>query len=485
VGPAPTATEPAPGSGAGAAPPGELPGDLPGDDAGTPAPLPTPAGDVRSYWADAEAAYQDGDWQNALAYMTIARRISPRYQGSTGDRMLFESHVGLAAGAVNQSDFEGALEHLNAAVALRPEAGRVKTIQAALAALLAPGTLNISMARWTLATALGSYAQELLDAENPCAAAEQLLAAVTLMPVESSAQLLAETQATCAKARRDAAVRRELAQLTGRILYSTQEGDVYRIYRANADVGADSVLLVADGTQPARQHSSNVVAFHSTAAAAPGVALFDVAAGLAPNGRSLQVTTGPGDARDAPPSWSGGDRSLVYAGSEAEGRMRIYRIDVPPAGNPQDLGLGRDPAWSPVQDRIVYNGVNDQGGEPGLWLMNGDGSNPQRLTDNGNDLRPVWSPDGNSVVFMSTRDGNWEVYRLNLLTGEDTRLTTNAAQDGLPSVSPDGKWVAFASDRGGYWRIWVTPLDGGQAQPLITIDGVLTNWLEHAIQWIP
>jgi serine/threonine-protein kinase len=457
----------------------------PAGDTPTPPPIPTPAGDVRSYWADAEAAYQEGDWENALAYMTLARRINPRYQGDMGDRMLFESHVGLAADAISTGSLDAALEHLNTAATLRPEAGRVKNIQTALAALIAPGTLNILMARWTLATALGSYAQELLDAENPCAAAEQLQAAVTLMPVESSAKLLAATQATCAKARRDAAVRRELGQLTGRILYSTQEGDTYRIYRAPAAAAAPSALLIANGTQPARQHTSNVVAFHSTAAGTEGIALFDVAAGLAPDGRSLQLTTDPGDARDAPPSWSGDDRSLVYANTDGDGRTRIYRVDVANPTAPQELGPGRDPAWSPAQDRIVFNGVNAEGGEPGLWLMNADGGNRQRLTDNGNDLRPVWTPDGTSVVFMSSRDGNWEVYRLNLLTGDDTRLTTNGAQDGLPAVSPDGKWVAFASDRGGYWRIWVTALDGGQAQPLMAIDGVLTNWLEHAIQWIP
>ena len=117
----------------------------------------------------------------------------------------------LAADAIARGDLASSLEHLEAAVALRQDVGRVKTIQAALQALVAPGTLNISMARWTLATALGSYAQELLDAENPCAAAEQLQAAVTLAPVESSAKLLAETQATCDKARRTAGVRRELA----------------------------------------------------------------------------------------------------------------------------------------------------------------------------------------------------------------------------------------------------------------------------------
>jgi serine/threonine-protein kinase len=448
-------------------------------------PLPTPAGDVRSFWAEAEAAYQDGDWRNALEFATLARRIDPRYGGANGDDLLFESQVGLAADAIVTGNREVALEHLNAALALRPEEGRVKTVQAALEALMAPGTLNISMARWTLATALGSYAQQLLDGENPCAAAEQLQAAVTLQPVERSAQLLAETQAACLKARRSAEVRRQLALLTGRLLYSTQEGNAYGIYRASAEPQGRSSRLIADGTQPSRQWRSNVVAFHSTQASAPGIALFDVAAGLAPDRRTLQLTTGAGDALDAPPSWSGDDSTLVYGSALPDGRTRIYRAEIAAPAEALDLGPGRDPAWSPKQDRIVFNGVNDQGGEPGLWLMDSDGGNRQRLTDNGNDIRPVWTPDGLSVVFMSSRDGNWEVYRLNLLTGDDTRLTTNGAQDGLPAVSPDGQWVAFASDRGGYWRIWVTPLEGGEAQPLIEIEGVLTNWLEHAIQWIP
>ena len=279
--------------------------------------------------------------------------------------------------------------------------------------------------------------------------------------------MLAETQAACEKAQRDANVRRQLAGLAGRLLYSTQEGDAYRIYRVPATLGADSALLIDDGSQPARQWHSNVVAFHSTQVDSPGIALFDPSAGQSPTKRSLQLTTSAGDAHDAPPSWSENDRSLVYGNTAPDGRTRIFRTEVASMANAVDLGLGRDPTWSPKQDRIVFNGTNEQGGEPGLWLMNGDGSDRQRLTDNGNDIRPVWTPDGLSVVFMSSCDGDWEVYRLNLLTATLSWLTTNSAQDGLPTVSPDGKWVAFASDRGGYRRIWVTPLDGGDAQPLI------------------
>jgi serine/threonine-protein kinase len=465
----------------------ENPPSTSGDDLAvdpTALPVPTPQGDLASYWTEAEMAIEDGDWENALDYINVARRIDPRYRGARGDEMIFESRIGAAAGAIAAGEFDAALEHLDAALALRPDADRVAKIRQELQTLVAPGTLNIAVARWSLATALVPYAQELFDAQKPCAAADQLRAASTLTVAQSSAKLLAEMEAACEKARRDALSRRRLGVLSGRLLYSTQSGESYDIFRAGAALDASSSLLIAGGTQPSRQQRSNVIAFHSTQEGGQGIALYDVAAGLPADRRSVQLTTSPGDARDAPPSWSADDRHLVYSSTDGTGRSRILRIEVG-GGDAIELGAGRDPAWSPEQDRIVFNGVDEQGGQPGLWLMNGDGSERARLTDNGNDIRPVWTPNGNSVVFMSSRDGNWEVYRLNLLTGDLTRLTNHPAQDGLPSVSPDGKWVAFASDRGGFWRIWVTPLDGGDAQPLITIEGVLTNWLEHAIQWIP
>ncbi len=131
------------------------------------------------------------------------------------------------------------------------------------------------------------------------------------------------------------------------------------------------------------------------------------------------------------------------------------------------------------------NGTDETGNAPGLWLMRPDGSGRQRLTDNGNDQRPAWTPDGSAVVFMSNgRDDNWELYRVDLADGSVTRLTVNAAQDGLPSVSPDGAYVAFMSDRDGYWRVWFVPIDGGDSLPLANIPGELPKWLEHAVQWV-
>lgn len=97
--------------------------------------------------------------------------------------------------------------------------------------------------------------------------------------------------------------------------------------------------------------------------------------------------------------------------------------------------------------------------------MNADGSRPRRLTNSAeSDLWPDWSPDGMSIVFMSRRDGNSEIYVMNADGSGQRRLTNNRAFDTNPSWSPNGTQIAFASDRRGNFDIYVMDPDGsGQA----------------------
>jgi TolB protein len=59
------------------------------------------------------------------------------------------------------------------------------------------------------------------------------------------------------------------------------------------------------------------------------------------------------------------------------------------------------------------------------------------------DITPALSPDGLQVAFASNRNGYWDLYLLDLPSGQLTRLTDTLAYEAAPSWSPDGQWLAY------------------------------------------
>jgi Tol biopolymer transport system component len=81
-------------------------------------------------------------------------------------------------------------------------------------------------------------------------------------------------------------------------------------------------------------------------------------------------------------------------------------------------------------------------------VMNADGSGITRLTNSpALDQMPTWSPDGTKLAFMSSRDGNPEIYTMNADGTSQTRLTNNGALDARPSWSWEGYGISFTSAR--------------------------------------
>lgn len=114
-------------------------------------------------------------------------------------------------------------------------------------------------------------------------------------------------------------------------------------------------------------------------------------------------------AGDFHPSWNAAATSLVFESYRADGAGDIFRIDDPLGPTPtmtnltaSRVGIGDfKPEWSRDGAKIVFAG-ND--GRSDIWVMNADGSNPTRLTnDTNNDDMPSWSSDGTQIVFSSSR----------------------------------------------------------------------------------
>src|SRR2546422_4922277 len=81
--------------------------------------------------------------------------------------------------------------------------------------------------------------------------------------------------------------------------------------------------------------------------------------------------------------------------------------------------------------------LSSRDGNYEIYVMNADGSAQTNLTNNAaDDYAPAWSPDGLKIAFVSVRDGNQEIYVINADGSAPTNLTNNAASDYLPRWRP-------------------------------------------------
>jgi dipeptidyl aminopeptidase/acylaminoacyl peptidase len=81
-----------------------------------------------------------------------------------------------------------------------------------------------------------------------------------------------------------------------------------------------------------------------------------------------------------------------------------------------------------------------------IWVVSTDGSGqPKQLTQMGTDTRPRWSPDGNQLAFLSTRDGVQQVYVLTLASGQARRVTSLSTGADNELWAPDGAIITFVS----------------------------------------
>ncbi|UCF98048.1 MAG: PD40 domain-containing protein [Spirochaetaceae bacterium] len=86
---------------------------------------------------------------------------------------------------------------------------------------------------------------------------------------------------------------------------------------------------------------------------------------------------------------------------------------------------------------------------------------------------PVYSPDGMKLAFISTHDGDPEIFVMNADGSGLKKLTDNTAVDAAPSWSPDGGKIVFTSDRGGSFELYRMNADGSQQQMIPTpVEGM-------------
>jgi len=133
------------------------------------------------------------------------------------------------------------------------------------------------------------------------------------------------------------------------------------------------------------------------------------------------------------------------------------------------------PIGSALNDLVLTNLHRSSGSGPNV--IRPDGSRPIVLTSGLWNYSPAFSPDGRRVAFVSNRDGNAEIYIMDIATRHPLRLTNNPATDTHPTFSPDGQQIAFESERDGQPAIYVMTANGKNVQRLTTgADAEYPSW---------
>ena len=170
---------------------------------------------------------------------------------------------------------------------------------------------------------------------------------------------------------------------------------------------------------------------------------------------------------DIEPAWSSdGDKIAFRSGRGDDFLWNIFFIELQESRLTQVITDFNDfaPTWSPDGTRLAVQSLREGNWE--IYVMDLDGSNPVRLTNHiAFDYRPRWSPDGSKIAFDSFRDGNWEIYVRDVDCNSSEsdciqNLTHHEANDGGAAWSPDGSQLAFTSDREGNFEIYTMDSDG-------------------------
>lgn len=242
---------------------------------------------------------------------------------------------------------------------------------------------------------------------------------------------------------------------SGRIVYV----DGGSIHTAAAD-GSGAVDTGVAGTSPSWSPAADRIAFRDASGklatmTSTGGSVTEVESG----GSAIAASAGSAIA------WSPDGSLIAYASGSG-----IFTIAAPAGGSagsatatPLVNGAGNtDPTWSPNGSKLAF--VSTRDGDAEVYTMNSDGSGQTRLTtSSGSDIEPSWSPDGTDIAFATDRgqSGTYQIYSMPAAGGSEVRLTNDSTDDRAPTWSPGGTEIAFT--QGGKLST-MTPAGTGVAQ---------------------
>ena len=181
------------------------------------------------------------------------------------------------------------------------------------------------------------------------------------------------------------------------------------------------------------------------------------------------------------PNWTPDGEKLIY---NSDGRLYQYNLSD---GRISPLNTGF--AIQNNNDHVLtfdgklmgishHNPEDDN--ESTLYYLPAEGSStPTRVTSLGvgNSYLHGWSPDNKKMLFTGYREGQYDIYSVDISTGKEIRLTDQKTLDDGSEYSPDGTHILFNSSRSGTMQLWKMDADG--SNKIQITDDKYNNWFPH------
>ncbi len=158
------------------------------------------------------------------------------------------------------------------------------------------------------------------------------------------------------------------------------------------------------------------------------------------------------------------DASKIVYTSYHRGNPNLYLIDFNKSSKltkaiSRRPGINYAPAWDFDGKSLVLTLSKD--GNPDLYRINLDGTILKQITRNsGINVSPCFSPNGSKLAFVSDRSGEPQIYIMDMRSGSSRRLTYDGMENTTPNWSPDGKWIAYTSKTNGTYHIYKILAEG-------------------------
>jgi TolB protein len=206
-----------------------------------------------------------------------------------------------------------------------------------------------------------------------------------------------------------------------------------------------------------------------------------------PSGEETQLTKSP-EEDDFPAAPTPDGRALLVIAARMVNGFHLEQMRVQPLDGGAPVALhaprarARNPSWSPDGRWLVAE--SDTRSFSDLVRLEPRADTEERPLTQVKEgcFEPAVSPDGTQVAFVSSREGDPEIYVMKADGTDERRLTFFHQEDREPRWSPDGQWLSFISNREGRERYYLVRPDGTS---LRAVSGEATKTDERELVWSP